>query len=471
VRIAISAVQFGNDRPIGSKRPRAVAQLLAERGHDVTVFTPSTEPHETAPIPAGVTVKTLSPYPSQARLQRQPARLWRRALLFAVVSPTLPRAVVLSRPRLASVFGIGADRRASEFEALNRRRKLTVDRVRSLLDARHWTTHARGQLSASEVGGFDAILSTYAPFGSLLFGRFLARHNPDATWVSDIRDAMVVPSMLWTGKAIMAAEERRAIREASTITVVSEGVKHSILQQGANRRFADRMFVLPNGFRERSTDHEPAARPAVSAPGPLRIGYTGQIYAEGRDATPLFRAIDSIRRDHPGAHVEVHYAGNQGHLMKEFAARYDLEDLVVDHGMLSHTEAVDLQDRVDLLLVLSWNRRDSQGIISGKFGEYLAGRKPILAIVTGDLAGAELSSHVRKMNVGHAYEEISGDDGQTELTEFVRRAVLEREAGRPLSYDPDEDERATFDYETITSRFERLLGQSGEGERPSSGGR
>ncbi|MBD8022241.1 glycosyltransferase [Microbacterium gallinarum] len=468
MRIAISAVQFSNDRPIGSKRPRALAQLLAERGHDVTVFTPWTEPHETAPVPPGVTVRTLPPYPSAAR-EQQSASLWRRALLFAFVAPTVPRATVLSSPRLSRLFGIGADRRESAFEELNKRRKLTVDRVRSLLDARRWASQAGDQLTASETTGFDAILSTYAPFGSLIFGRLLARRNQGSTWVSDIRDAMVVPSILWTGRVVMAFQERKAIREASTITVVSEGVKHSILEQRANRRFADAIVVLPNGFLDRDQRADrAAAEPAAAGPAPLRIGYTGQIYAEGRDATPLFRAIDAIRQGHPATRVEVHYAGNQGHLMTAFAATFGLEDLVVDHGMLSHAQAVELQDSMDLLLVLSWNRRNSQGIISGKFGEYLAAEKPILALVTGDLAGAELSSLVRTMNVGHAWEEASGDDAQKKLTEFLHGAVRAREAGEPLAYEPDEDERATFDYETITSRFERLLAPGRDGDRPDS---
>lgn len=452
MRIAISAVQFSNDRPIGAKRPRALAQILAEHGHEVTVFTPATEPHETAPVPAGITVRELMPYPWSSPVRKR-ASLWRRALMYALVAGTTPRVVVLSRPALARLFGMDEDRRAAAFDAINTRRRLTMERVGSVLDARRWSAQSAASLTADEASGFDAILSTTPPIGSLFFGRFLARRNPRAVWVSDIRDAMVVPGMLSTGRAILAAQERRAIREASAITVVSEGVKHSILQQRVNRPHADRITVLPNGFMPRTVTDAAESH----TPGPLRIGYTGQIYAEGRDATPLFRAIHALLGEHAEAQIEVHYAGNQGHRMIEFAAAFGLERLVIDHGLMSHADAVALQDGMDLLLVLSWNRKNSQGIISGKFGEYLASEKPILALVGGDVPHAELTILVRKMNVGHAYEESGSAEGHEELIAFLRHAVALRASGRPLDYEPVAAERADFDYETIARRFESLM--------------
>lgn len=517
MRIAICAVLFSNDQLIGSQRPRALARILAERGHEVTVFTPEVPADTYAPSPPGVTVVTLPLYSPRAQENIGALPLWQRLIIFASVAPTVPRAFILSHDKFAKIFGVSPAESAAAFEELNKRRKLTAGRTRSLLDAHNWTARAKrataprfgsGLTPTSECSlptdaptfhttsqypldknpsqnttsdshpRFDAIFATYGPFGSLWFGNVLADHNPHAVRIADMRDAMVIPSLIWTVKGFLAWEEHRTLKDASIVTVISKGVRTAILEQKWNRQYADKIHVLPNGFLRREKSPRPnssdeAAQKEASnsflhrqkslhsaaedSPGPLRIVYTGQMYRGERDPSPLFRALRVIKDEDPRAEVEVHYAGNQGYVMEAAAAEYGLAEIVTDHGVLPHEAALALQEQADLLLVLSWNRRANQGIISGKFGEYLACEKPILALISGDLAGAELSSLISAMNVGHSHEAVSGEAGDATLTEFLRDAVTRRNSGRPLRYEPVETEVNTFDYTTITEKLERLI--------------
>lgn len=483
MRIAICAVLFSNDQLIGSQRPRALARILAERGHEVTVFTPEVPTDTYSPPPPGITVVTLPLYSPRAQENIGALPLWQRLIIFASVAPTVPRAFILSHDKFAKIFGVSPAESAAVFEELNKRRKLTAGRTRSLLDAHNWTARAKrataGSLvSFTETAGFDAIFSTYGPFGSLWFGNVLADHNPHAVRIADMRDAMVIPSLIWTVKGFLAWEEHRTLKDASVVTVISKGVRTAILEQKWNWRYTNKIYVLPNGFLRREKSPRPnssdeAAKKKASnsflhrqksldpaaedSPGPLRIVYTGQMYRGDRDPSPLFRTLRVIKDEDPRAEVEVHYAGNQGYVMEAAAAEYGLAEIVTDHGVLPHEEALALQEQADLLLVLSWNRRANQGIISGKFGEYLACEKPILALISGDLARAELSSLISAMNVGHSHEAVSGEAGDATLTEFLRDAVTRRNSGRPLRYEPVETEVNTFDYTTITEKLEHLI--------------
>lgn len=464
MRVAISAVQFNSDRLIGAQRPRAIAAELVKRGHDVTVFAPEVPADESVEPPPGVHVVTLPRYSPRGLQAVSSLPFWQRAVAFASVLTTVPRATVLASSTLSRALRIPAAERTKEFDALNRARLMTVGRTRSLIDARTWVRQAslsvRDQLN--ELEPFDAIFSTYGPFGSLWFGRHLKRLFPAATWVSDIRDPMVYSGPLKGMTEFLKKEERQTVREADFVTVVSEGVKSSILRQKANRRFADKIHVLPNGFLRRATSGE------KEGPGPLRIVYTGQVYGSSQDATPLFRAIATIKRRRPDLQFEVHYAGHQGHIMRDFARSEDLESVVVDHGSLTHSEAVGLQDSADMLLVLSWNRKDSQGIISGKFGEYLAASKPLLSLVSGDHPGAELSGLVRTMNVGCAYEAAEPSTFDS-VVEFLEAAAERRSEGMSPAFQPNSDEVAKFDYANIVARLEQLFQEAPASSATDSG--
>ena len=52
-------------------------------------------------------------------------------------------------------------------------------------------------------------------------------------------------------------------------------------------------------------------------------------------------------------------------------------------GILTHLEALDLQTKANLNLLLTWNSDQVKGILTGKLFEYVGARNPILALVKG----------------------------------------------------------------------------------------
>src|SRR5699024_6712566 len=141
-----------------------------------------------------------------------------------------------------------------------------------------------------------------------------------------------------------------------------------------------KVYTITNGYKEEPILYTP------NEDGILKIGYTGQLYNGIRDMSELFRCVDYIQREKgKSLPIQIHYAGNDSNKLIEQARQYGVEKYIVDHGRVSKFDALRLQEKCDILCVLTWNTKKEQGVLTGKFPEYLRLCKPILAIITGDL--------------------------------------------------------------------------------------
>ncbi len=81
------------------------------------------------------------------------------------------------------------------------------------------------------------------------------------------------------------------------------------------------------------------------------------MYSGQRDFTPLFQVLrelidqDAVREDA----IRFHYAGHDAPFLLAQAEKYNLQQIVVDHGFISRSESIRLQADSDILLVSNWN--------------------------------------------------------------------------------------------------------------------
>ncbi|MFA6315880.1 MAG: glycosyltransferase [Elusimicrobiota bacterium] len=218
----------------------------------------------------------------------------------------------------------------------------------------------------------DVILSSSAPFSSHLLASSVQKAL-GVPWVADFRD-------LWSGNPLIEQSpwlqrmrevvEARVVRRASALCTVSEPLAEYL-------RLVHRkpVFVVSNGF-------EPDCQ---SEPLPLferfTILFTGMLYPGKIDPRDLFEAVRDLRegRRLPGG-LRVVFYGPDHDRTEEMARESGVADLVECHGPVPQAEAVRLQRRAHLLLVINWNTPGSGGGFPGKFFEYLASTRPILAI-------------------------------------------------------------------------------------------
>ena len=108
------------------------------------------------------------------------------------------------------------------------------------------------------------------------------------------------------------------------------------------------------------------------------------------------------------------------------AAEYNLHSYVVDHGQLSRLDALRLQQESDICLLATWNTSFEQGALTGKIFEYFMFKKPILAIVVGNLPNSEICKIISRIDAGHCFEEAA-IDSKKNLLAWIKNAIDEKQ--------------------------------------------
>ena len=244
----------------------------------------------------------------------------------------------------------------------------------------------------------DAIYASMSPFETATAASRIAA-AARKPWVADLRDPWALDE--WTRyptalhRRLDLRRMRKALASASAVvlnTPEAEGATRAALPE-----LAGRLATIPNGW-----DAEDFAQPAALASDgePFRIAHVGYVHdapvgsrlaraarrslgGETRGLVPESRSVrfllEAVRRVREGGEprrIEVHLAGPARTEVGETDARF-----VVDHGYVSHAEAVGLLRGSDLLFLPMHDLADGERsrTVPGKTYEYLASGTPILA--------------------------------------------------------------------------------------------
>jgi len=446
VRTLIVTAFFSPVNVIASVRVGKLAKYLARQGHAVTVATFDPEA-----VLAGAEASARSPLVDPAaegirivHFPPRPTKVWHD-----LVAVTL--------------FG-------KEHGVTRRGPFVVFLRARSLLRLYGIYRGCRGTVRALfRQDPPDALLTSYGPHFALWLGLYAKRLRPGLRWVADLRDPVVNARQSRLMQRFDAWLERRYVERADRIVVVSDGMKERLVARYASTvrqpDLADRIDVVSNGY-----DPEDLVRPeeaGTAAPGATRLSrdgrlhlvYTGYLYGANSDASPLFRAIAALvaRSDLPVDAVRLHYAGKNFDVLHAQAAACGQAALLVDHGFLPRAGALALQRDADLLLLLSWNYRDEQGVMTGKIYEYFLSKRPILALVRGDVPGSAVARLVRDARAGFVYEQANDAQDGPSLERFVLEGWRSVQAGRPLGIEPDGSVVGRYAYPELARRYGTLL--------------
>src|SRR5262249_27308702 len=137
-----------------------------------------------------------------------------------------------------------------------------------------------------------------------------------------------------------------------------------------------------NGYMEAPPEILPAEDHANRRT--LRICFTGKLYEHpSYTIAPFFEAIARIRETRPSVFraLEIDFYGI---LNSDFAVqldRFGLREIVRFHGMVSRQDAVRAQATADALFFLVPDSPEYEVVVCSKTFEYMATRKPLLAII------------------------------------------------------------------------------------------
>jgi glycosyltransferase involved in cell wall biosynthesis len=240
---------------------------------------------------------------------------------------------------------------------------------------------------------FNAIISSSGPVTSHIIAKTL-KQKFRIPWLADFRDLWTQNHCYTYGFLRKFFEQRLEIKTliyANALVTVS-------LPLADKLRSLHRMksvFGIPNGF-----DPDEIKKNILTKE--FTITYTGSPYMGKQDQRPLFKVLSNLieRGLIDSKLIKVRFFGRKQYWLEQYIMEYHLESIVKQYGMFSREVALEKQRESQVLLLLNWNDPREQGLYSGKIFEYLAAKRPILAIggpkgVVSDLLDeTEAGNHV-----------------------------------------------------------------------------
>ena len=367
MRILITSLYFPPYNAMGSVRMGKLAKYLLACGHDVRILTARRPgPAETLPLEVPIDRVLYTPWWDINAPPKFLARILHR---FRGRSPRRD-SITKGQTENPAAAQVSTGRRGlSRFTVL----------YGSLLN---WPDARVGWLPFALLAAHrhlkgwtpEIIYASRPPSTSLVVGRLLARRY-GVPWVAELRDRWVDDPYRWYPEWRTRLEEtlfeRPTLGAAAAIVTVSEP-----WAQFYAKKYGKPTEVVYNGFDMADFREEP--NPGRAGARSLRIVYTGQIYHGRRDPSALFRALQLMGAE--ADNVRVEFYGTEESLVVPFAARHDVSHLVAVRPQVPYLEAIAIQQRADVLLLMQWDDPREQGNVPGKLFEYLGARRPILGL-------------------------------------------------------------------------------------------
>lgn len=223
----------------------------------------------------------------------------------------------------------------------------------------------------------DAIVTSGPPHSLHLIGRKLKKRL-DIPWIADFRDAWTEIEFFEKLKLSKRADRRhhqleKAVLAEADISLVTADYWLEVYHQ----RGAKRVEVLLNGY---DGEDFPTQRPSLSST--FNISHVGTL-AFDRNPTALWQALVELTHESPAfaKRLQIHFAGKTDQQVTQSLIDLGMEKHIVDHGYISHQEAISLMCTSPLLLLLvNQSENNAKGRVPGKVFEYLAAARPILCI-------------------------------------------------------------------------------------------
>lgn len=220
------------------------------------------------------------------------------------------------------------------------------------------------------------IVTTGPPHSMHLIGLNL-RKNADVRWIADFRDPWT--SISYHNKLRLTKRSRKkhfrlekeVLRNCDDIIVTSETTKKEFEKISSRP-----IHVVTNGFENTEDSLD-----SPSLTKKFTISHIGSMLSE-RNPVNLWKAIAELHEENEDFRnaLDIQLIGVVGEEVVESLSDFGLKENVSILGYVTHKRAIEYQKSSQLLLLLEIDSIKTSGIIPGKFFEYLAAKRPILAI-------------------------------------------------------------------------------------------
>ncbi|MHC4131898.1 MAG: glycosyltransferase [Planctomycetota bacterium] len=350
-KVLIITCYFPPSQCVASLRLRGLAKYLPEHGWDPIILTPA-----------------LPGKPEQQY------RVIETSYSENVIIELKKKLKLKPHKRLQEMVGIPFAIREGRRSFTNRLESFVKGIIHYPSKKRGWCPHAikaGSELMKNEK--MDAIISTSPPEITHLIANELKRRF-NIPWVVDFRDLWTQnpyyirgPVEKWFERGL----EIKTLSQADALVTVSK----PLVEQLVSFHKEKPVFEIRNGF-------DPEQVQSVPLTKEFTITYTGGLYRGRRDPRLLFQALRELANE---KRVDldafrIRFFGPPQYWIEQEIKEYKLEKEVCQLNTVPRDVAIAKQRETQLLLLLNWNDPKEKGVYTGKVFEYLAAKRPILAV-------------------------------------------------------------------------------------------
>ena len=236
----------------------------------------------------------------------------------------------------------------------------------------------------------DVILSTFPVATAHQIGLELSRRY-EIPWVADFRDPMTYGSPQSIQRKTAIADLESQIIQNASAYIFATGRIEDVYKQYYPQVSHRNSFVIENGYDEDLfASISTRANELRDPSGELTFLHNGYLYGEERNPTYFLRALRSLIEE--GALEESSFRailqGDRDQSYSDFVDEIGLEERVEFRNTVPFLQSVQSLGDADILLLIQGRKYRNQ--IPSKVYEYLAARKPILALTDEDSATGDL---------------------------------------------------------------------------------
>ena len=225
-----------------------------------------------------------------------------------------------------------------------------------------------------ETYAIETIITTGPPHSLHLIGLQLRKTHPELQWIADFRDPWTNIGYHSALKLTNASKQKHLALEHDVLNSADQLIVTSYQTKAEfEQKTQVPIEVITNGYSELAVDAELSENFTISHIGSL---------LNDRNPKALWEVLSELIEENPvfKDFFELRLIGKVSESVLKSAYKVGLKPYISVIGYLNHKDAVESQKSSQMLLLIEIDKPETRGIIPGKVFEYLAAKRPILAI-------------------------------------------------------------------------------------------
>lgn len=220
------------------------------------------------------------------------------------------------------------------------------------------------------------IFTSFSPMVDHFIAFLLKCTFPHLHWMADFRDLPIdIKYPHPSNRTMFHYFFTRLLKKADTVITVSRGIADAL------SKFHPKITLYSGCIYQREVQ-----RPTTISTN-FTINYTGSIYPDYQDLSPLIKAILALIEEGKINKNDIFwtYCGLHPLQYEEWLIPYFPGEQINIRAFLPFSEARESQREAAVNLLLTWSTSVQKGILTTKLFEYLAVGKPLLVLTNGIL--------------------------------------------------------------------------------------